>query len=396
MWVSHGVAGRVKLNLGVVLIGRPALRKSSAISFMQRFAQSLSLNIGPTDTGNARYGVMAAMQSRWQEDLRNDQSGIPFIPTDLASLAGTNFDSIIPIVRRARIRPSSIYFTSKELGRLLSSQTRELLDFFSDGLDGEPVFYQTKTGNIRLPNPLINLLGTTTPGSLTSILPRDAHDHGFLSRIIFVYGSKNEKSIPLPPKKTDQEIEIQSQLLEKLKRMPVEAEGEITLNAEAEEEYIRLYDYSIVTQEFRLNAYSGRRPVHLLKLAAIICLLRGEAPYVINRNDLALAHTILILTESDMDAAYMGMSKTVEARAFILMREILESHGPEQGEHTRMLTHLMKAGWTEQEVIHILDVLTRMHKIRGEGGVLRILESMGVEKAGQYVARMLKLNQSAP
>lgn len=393
VWFNHGVAGRIKLNLGVVLIGRPALRKSSAISFSQRFASALTLNYGPTDTGGARHGIMHAMQSRFQEDLSDDSSEQPHSPTDLTSLAQSDFTFSVAKVRRERTRPSSIYFASKELGRLLTSPTRELLDFFADGLDGEAIFYQTKNGSVRLSAPLINLLGATTPGSLSNILPRDAHDHGFLSRLIFVYGAKNERSVPLPPARTEQEIEIEAQLIERLEQAIVEAAGEITFTEEAAREYIHLYGYSVVTGEFRLNAYASRRGIHLVRIAAIICLLRGESPYQVSKEDLGLAHVILILTEVDMDAAYMGMNRTVEAKAYVLMREILESLGPEEGDHLRMTAHLMKAGWTEQEVIHIFDVLTRMNKIRGENGRLKLAESMGVEKAGQYIDRLIKNRQ---
>ncbi len=333
------------------------------------------------------------MQNRLQEDIKDDSPGQTKQPLNLRDFALSEFTSTVARVRRNRTRPSSIYFASKELGRLLTSPTRELLDFFADGLDGEAIFYQTKNGNVRLSAPLINLLGATTPGSLSNILPRDAHDHGFLSRLIFVYGAKNERSVPLPPSRTEQEIEVEAILSERLEQAVIEAEGEITFTPEAAKEYTHLYNYSVITGEFRLNAYAGRRAIHLVRVAAIICLLRGESPYQVSREDLGLAHVILILTEIDMDAAYMGMNKTIEARAYVLMREILESLGPEEGDHLRMTSHLMKAGWTEQEVIHIFDVLTRMNKIRGEGGRLKIAESMGVEKAGQYIDRLIKIRQ---
>lgn len=395
-WFNHGVAGEVKLNFGVVLIGRPALRKSSAISFMQRFASGLPLNYGPMDTGGARHGVMAAMQTRWQDDTKdssNDSGNAVQIPSTLEELAASGLEHIISRIRRTRTRPSSIYFASKELGRLLTSQTRELLDFFADGLDGEPIFYQTKTGNIRIPTPLINLLGATTPGSLATILPRDAHDHGVLSRFIFVYGARNERSIPLPPAQTKQELEIQGQLLERLNRVSQEAEGEISFSPEAEREYRDLYDYNVVSRDFRLNAYSGRRAIHLVKLSSIICLLRAEEPYQVTFEDVALAHLILILTEVDMDSAYVAMSKSNDARAFALIKEIIESMKDDLPTHEMVMSQLIRMGWTEQESIQILDSLTRMHRIRSDHGKVKLYESMGSEKAGQYLDRVLKLKR---
>src|SRR6266850_929164 len=72
-YVARGIGGRLKLNLGIILSGRAAVRKSSAIGFMQRFAAELNINYGPTDTAGARHGIMAQMQSRWQDDIRDDK-----------------------------------------------------------------------------------------------------------------------------------------------------------------------------------------------------------------------------------------------------------------------------------------------------------------------------------
>jgi len=285
-----------------------------------------------------------------------------------------------------RTRPSSIYFASKELGRLLTAQTRELLDFFADGLDGESIFYQTKNGNIRIPAPLINLIGATTPGNLPSILPRDAHDHGLLSRLIFVYAGKSEAAVPIPPAISTSESERQSQLLESIARVQQEAQGEIRFSEEAEEEYRRLYSYSVANLEFRLNAYSGRRADHLAKLGTLVCLLRGESPYIVTRRDLALAHLILILTETSMDGAYMGLDRSADGKVYAHVREIIESGTTGTVGYEILGGHLSRTGLEPEDALKALQRLIRSHKLVQSEDQTKISlgGSLGLTKAANY------------
>ena len=384
-YVGRGIGGRLKLNLGIILIGRPAIRKGSAINFMQRFATELNVNYGPTDTAGARHGIMAQMQSRWQDDIRDDKEDDVESPLTLAELGSTAYDSIIARMGRPRTRPSSIYFASKELGRLLTAQTRELLDFFADGLDGESIFYQTKNGNIRIPAPLINLLGATTPGNLPTILPRDAHDHGLLSRLIFVYAGKSEGAVPIPPAITAAESERQSQLLESLIQTQNEAQGEIRFSQDAEEEYRRLYGYNVATLEFRLNAYSGRRSDHLAKLGTLICLLRAESPYIITRRDIALAHLILILTETSMDGAYMGLDRSSDGKVYAHIREIIESAPTGEVGYDILGGHLARSGLEPDEAVKAIQRLIRSHRlVQSNETKISLGGSLGLAKAANY------------
>jgi hypothetical protein len=388
-YLSRGIIGRKKLNLGIVLIGRPAVRKSSAINFMQRFARSLSLNYGPTDTGGARHGIMTAMQARWQDDYRDrgDDSGTSMVPGSLDELGTTSFDSVLTHMGRHGTRPSSIFFASKELGRLLTSQTRELLDFFADGLDNEPIFYQTKSGNIRIPSPLINLLGATTPGNLASILPRDSHTHGILSRIIFVYAGAEGDSVPIPPEQSPAEAVVQERLLDALKRMMTDGIGEITFSEEAEQEYVYLYNWNVPTLEFRLNAYASRRSDHLARIAALVCLLRGDSPYVVNRRDVALAHVILGLAEIDMDGAYVGLDKSIEGRAYAIVREVLESM-PGNDSRNTLYAIMGRAGFDSDDTSKIFQRLVEMNRLISEGHKIRLGGSVGASKLANYVREL--------
>jgi len=395
-YLSRGILGKKRLNLGVILSGRSTIRKSSALSFMQRFAEEMPLNYGPTDTGNARYGIMSKMQTRWQDDIRDNAETPPIDSLEL--LGGSNFDSIISKLKRPRTRPSSLYFVSTELGRLLTAQTRELLDFFNDGLDNYPIDYRTKTGNIRIPDPLINLVGATTPGNLPAILPRDAYDHGLLSRLIFVYASRSEASVASPPELTESEAQLTAIFQDRMMAVTHEAEGEIRLSAEAEAEYKRLYTYAVPTYEFRLNAYTGRRGEHLLKVAALICLLRAESPYEVNFQDMTLAHVIMMLTETHMDGAYSGLDRSPDGRAYAIVREAIESFDDKNSlDIQSIMAVLIRYGFNDEDVPKIIARLIKSRRLisTDAGKNLSLTEAVGEEVAATYLNKLYdRLNQS--
>lgn len=325
IYLRHGPIGKMRLNLGVILSGAPALRKSTALTMMQRFAEGLPLYYGPTDTAGQRQGIMSAMMPRWQIDSAED--GVSEISMDsLEALANFDSDSILstlpdPVSRKA----SEIYFVSKELGRLMGSQTRELLDFFTDGIDGESFHYQLKNQSIKINKPLINLIGATTPASLGQMMPRGAADHGFLSRLIFVHATSLTQATPIPKPWDDNQLMIRDSLQQLLLDQYGSIDTEISLTADAAKTYHDLYGYQVKTQDIRLMAYGGRRQGHMLKVAALLALLRGHSPIAVQASDMRLAHALLLLTEGFMDRAFYGLDTGLYSRVLCALCEIAES-----------------------------------------------------------------------
>lgn len=320
--LSHGPTGRERLNLGVILTGVPAIRKSTALSVMQKFAEGLPISYGPSDTGGQRQGIMAAMQPRWQRDKTDEPQDISL--STLEALSELDSDDISsklpnPLDRKA----SEIYFVSKELGRLISSPSRELFDFFADGMDGESTDYQLKNSRVFIRNPLINLLGATTPASLGHMLPRGGDTHGFLSRVIFVHASTLSAAVPIPASWSEGQKATRDHLHERLLHV-LQNPTEITLTADAVETYKDLYGYQPHMADIRLQAYVGRRAKHLLKVAAILGLLRAESVVQVQASDLRLAHGILALTEGLMDRAFYGLETGYYSRVLCAFAELAE------------------------------------------------------------------------
>lgn len=322
--LTHGPMGRKNLNLGVVLTGVPAIRKSTSLKMVQKFAEGLPISYGPTDTAGQRQGIMSSMLPRWQKDSQDATINLDIDALD--ELANLDTDSVAAVLPDpTRSRSSEIYFVASELGRLLSGQGRDLLDFFADGLDGEPIYYRIKNTEIRIPKPLINLLGATTPESLGNILPSRAAGHGVLSRIIFVHATHVAQSVAVPEKWNDGQLKMREGLQEVISDMLNQDNAEIDFTEAATQTYRDLYSYMPQATDIRLAAYGGRRADHLTKVACLLAILRGTAPIRVQASDVRLSHAILTLTEMEMDRAFYGLDMGLNSRLLCAISDIIQA-----------------------------------------------------------------------
>lgn len=323
--LTHGPTGRERLNLGIVFTGVPAVRKSTALTVMQKFAEGLPIQYGPTDTAGQRQGIMSAMMPKWQKDVYDDENQ-DIRPETLEALAGLDTDSIVPALPNPLSRKASeIYFVSKELGRLIASPTRELFDFFTDGMDGETFHYQLKNQAIKIRNPLINLIGCTTPVSLGTMMPRGGESHGFLSRLIFVHASHQTRKVAIPEKWNELQLQTRKQLHTLIYDQLDVHNAEIDLTDAAIKTYEDLYGFLPVTVDQRMQAYSGRRAKHLLKISALLAILRGKTPISVQASDIRCAHAILMMTEAYMDRSFYGLDMSWYGKTLSAVTEIAET-----------------------------------------------------------------------
>lgn len=323
--LKHGPLGRERLNLGVILTGVPAVRKSTALSVMQRFAEGLPIAYGPTDTAGQRQGIMSAMMPRWQRES-NEAEEQSIRPETLNALASLDTDSIVPALPPALSRKSSeIYFVAKELGRLIASPTRELFDFFTDGMDGETFHYQLKNQAIKIRNPLINLIGATTPSSMGTMIPRGGESHGFLSRLIFVHAGHQSRQVAIPRDWDEKQLQTRTQLHDMFYSQLGARVDTIDMSPAAVQTYEDLYPFIPATVDQRLRAYNGRRSKHLLKISALLAVLRGKTPIRMQASDIRLAHALLILTEALMDRAFYGLDTGLHSRYMCAITELAET-----------------------------------------------------------------------
>lgn len=311
-YFDNGPFNRIFPNQFIVLLGPSGVRKSTSITTILKLIEQTTLNLGPTDTGGQRYGIMAAMQGlgRSHRRLNLSMNDAPLIAPMLASAA--------------KNRPSAdIYLASSELGRLLGTASREMADFMTDIGDGQDIVYQTKMGEIRISNVLASLLSATTTSSLATMLPESIIGHGLLSRFIFVYEDKKRKSIPLPKPPEDvwyARFEDFKYRLSSIDAMT----GPFDIAKDAASFYEIVYPYMPAINDSRMADYGQRRAIHLLKTAMALAALRGYMR--IELTDMQLAHEMLATIEPRMHRAldYVGRNKLIRGK--MLMLEYLRQH----------------------------------------------------------------------
>lgn len=298
-----GATHVVRPNMFVVLIGPPAIRKSTPINQVVDLMQGTTVNFGPSDTGGQRHGLMSALTGLRRSDSWSRMKRI---------------DHPLSINMVQPRRSSDMALFSPELGRLWGTSNREMSDFFISLFDAEGIDYETKAGSTQIAKPLVTFLGATTPSSFASMLPENAATHGILSRIVFVYGDTVHKHVPLPPDATPEWLDLRNSVASRLKWAD-RNRRDFVLDADARSAYSSLYQYRARLEDPRLESYQGRRgAAHLLKVAMCLAALRYDTCVI--ESDIRVAHELLCNVEPMMHKALesFGRNKAYQGRQIII------------------------------------------------------------------------------
>ena len=352
-------------NLYVILIGPSAVRKSSAINMIAKFLKGTSVNLGPTDTGGQRHGIMSALTGLHRTDgkpWRHKADAGPLTPAMIHQRA-----------------PSDLLLLAPELGRLMGSSSREMADFLVDLYDGAPVDYQTKAGETRLNDPLATLLAATVPSSLAAVLPENAVSHGIISRMLFVYADELHKQVPLPVEPSEEWLESRERFAKRLRWIDANRVN-FGLDSAARRIYADLYDYVPLLEDPRLESYRGRRSNHLIKVGICIAALRNDTTVI--ESDLLLAHELLHAIEPKMHRAleYFGRNKTYQGRMLIL--QFLRSMGEAGVSNFAELTAAAASELTQREAQEAIESMIASGELRTyAGGIMLGTAKNAVVKA---------------
>ena len=172
-------------NLYILLVGPPAVRKSTAIKIAKRKVVELTnIRLAPDDTGGQPQGLLAAMESR-DTDLKmeDDEIEMAMRALDLDAINGTK----IRIDARDK---HVLYALATEFGSFIGVKSLTMTRFLVKVYDGDEYQYRLKSEQRVLNESLLSILGATTPSDINECFPKAAMNQGFTSRIIFVFGDK--------------------------------------------------------------------------------------------------------------------------------------------------------------------------------------------------------------
>jgi hypothetical protein len=299
-------------NMYVCLVGPPGVRKSTALSIMkQRLKGSTNIRFAQDDTSGQRQGLIKALHGNVDDDGNEIDKAIQdaihsSAPNTLDNIANIDLGDI-PDPRDEH----ALYVTASEFNTFIGHNSIDMLTFLAKMWDGEDYDYRIKNSRIVLSNPLLNLLGATTPTNIATAMPVEAVGQGFMSRLILVYSNQKYKRVPRPrplPEILLSEIEAVYNYANK------QIDGEFRETIQAKRALDEVYDEDIKITDTRFVYYCERRHVHLIKLTMALCASRRSME--IQLSDVEEALVILRATEAGMPEALgeYGLSPLASAK----------------------------------------------------------------------------------
>lgn len=315
-------------NQYILFVGTPGTRKSTAAGLGKKVLKSnTGVRFAPQDTAGQRQGIVAAMQGNNEQKEFLDAVEIGGHDKTMLSLTDIMEVTNVAETEEAQFVSEAdkhhLAVVSSEFSRFIGQNNLQMLDFLATMWDGDDYEYQLKTSRTELKNPLINLVGCTTPTSIANSLPPAAGGQGFLSRIILVYGARKYKEVPRP---TVPDLSVVDRVGQRLNDIYYKMSGAFSETPDAERLSRELYSYKLEITDSRFGYYAERRYTHLIKLSMVLAASRGTM--TIEAGDVDEAHRILRATETGMPDALgeFGMNPLAA-----LKQEILERLRDEQG-----------------------------------------------------------------
>ena len=205
-------------------------------------------------------------------------------------------------------RHCSVTVFATELTVFIDKQAKDIISDLNKLFDCEETFkYATKhQGTDLIHNVYVALFGATTPGHIQSEFPPIATTGGFTSRVVFVFGDKKDKKVPLPVH-SPKLLELERRLIFDLNIIH-SLRGEFHMTKGFLESYSAWYmnsdkDHKLDDNQF--TGYLGRRADHMRKLSIIFCASRGNSMRI-EVEDFIQAHNLLLQTEKYMPFVFSG------------------------------------------------------------------------------------------
>ena len=281
-------------NLFTLLVGPPATGKTQAINQVQRlWYDSGKVHVSPDDMTKASF-----------LDAMRDAARI----VQLSEEVQASTDKLI-------LDYHSLSVCVGEFGVLLSQHDLNFLSVFNSMYDCPPVYREKrrmKEEENDISNPTLVMLAGTQPGFLGSLLPEEAWNMGFTSRLIMVY-SGDILTVELFNKATPSQTKY-SPLLGDLQEI-AGLVGQIKWTPETQDA-IRVWHQEgcpPVPQHSKLEHYRGRRILHVLKLCAISTISRSK-DLLVTLEDFERAKMWLMETEIAMPDIFRQMARRSDAQ----------------------------------------------------------------------------------
>lgn len=304
VYLPFGI-GKIYPNLYILLVGPPGTRKSAAIGFASDLVEeNTDIRFAPDDTNGQRQGLISAI-----EGLHDADEDADLLRAESAAAIIDNMENLEITINGED--QHTMFVCADEFQAFMGQNSLEMTTFLIKMYDGKKKYeYKLKKEKNCLVNPLLTLIGGTTPTSMAIIIPPAAVGQGFMSRIVLVHWPEKERSVPRPELNDDAKAE----LINTYKYLVNTAKGAIEESDAALAMLDKLYERPVKIEDNRFIYYAERRHTHLLKLCLILAATRQSA--TIEIEDVLQADTLLTETEKTMPDALgqFGLSPLAQTK----------------------------------------------------------------------------------
>lgn len=217
-----------------------------------------------------------------------------------------------------RVLMSPLTCSISELGTFLRPDDNGLISFLTDVWDGKERPFQHDTavsGNIKIENAWLNIIGATTPAWLQNNFPASLISEGIGSRIVFIYADQ-KRHLTAYPSRAGRVVDYhdtRKKLLEDLIAIS-KLIGEYQLTDAAYvwgENWYKQHNgtRNPLLASGRYGGYLARKQTHMHKLAMILAASQ--------RDDLIITDTDLIEADAILGAAEVSMIKVFESMGVV-------------------------------------------------------------------------------
>lgn len=208
---------------------------------------------------------------------------------------------------------SPLTIFSEELSVFLGQNELKFLSMLIDWYDSSDLWkYKTKnSGSFEITGVCLNLLAATAPDWIAAMLPKEARNGGFASRVIFVVEFEKARTIPWP-EITDEQRKLKKKLIHDLEEIQM-ISGAYVFDKKARDLYEDWYlkqektlqegHSPLKSDNGQLTSYIERRATHIKKVAMNLTASRSNER-IIKEEDFIRATKLLESVELNMHRAY--------------------------------------------------------------------------------------------
>lgn len=255
-----------------------------------------------------------------------------------------------------------------ELSVFFSRQqyAESLIDIITDLADApdKKDFPTQKGGDVSVKNACITFVGATTPVNLADSIPQRAHQHGFMSRFIFVYASKTDRKESLSETKSDptkiaKALQLKTKLITELEQI-AKLSGPFDYTDEARLWYDDWYDKYTNVADMDSEGWVSRVPDHMCRTAMVLQVCKNGS-MLLEKSTLLEALTAVKKVEGAMPEAFAQIGIHSNTSGVDRIVEVFKKSGgkttnfdlydktlryfPDALALKRAVTGMMGAGW---------------------------------------------------